>query len=154
MSDQEPVGEYPKAGTGVFIWTPSKSKFLLQQRARGCGTGKWSVPGGRIEYGETVEETGCREVLEETGLKIFHITPATVTSSICGECPEHWITVWLEAFWAGEKPRISEEAGAYQWRDPLNLPYGLWDPHWNLLMQTSWWHEVLMMRHKEKNSNE
>jgi len=43
--------------------------LLLIRRARGFGIGRWSVPGGRVEAGETVGEAVVRELAEETGLE-------------------------------------------------------------------------------------
>lgn len=45
-------------------------RLLLIQRGRGPGEGYWSVPGGRVEPGETLAEAVEREVLEETGLQV------------------------------------------------------------------------------------
>jgi len=43
--------------------------LLLVRRGRGPAAGEWSVPGGRVEVGETVAAAVVREVLEETGLE-------------------------------------------------------------------------------------
>jgi len=43
--------------------------LLLVRRGRGAAAGEWSVPGGRVEVGETVAAAVVREVLEETGLE-------------------------------------------------------------------------------------
>jgi ADP-ribose pyrophosphatase YjhB (NUDIX family) len=45
-------------------------ELLLVQRGRGPGTGRWSVPGGRVEAGETDHRAVLREVAEETGLMV------------------------------------------------------------------------------------
>ena len=45
-------------------------KILLIKRKYEPGIGKWALPGGIVEYGETVEETAVREVKEETGVDI------------------------------------------------------------------------------------
>jgi 8-oxo-dGTP diphosphatase len=43
---------------------------LLVQRGRAPAAGKWSVPGGRVEFGETLAAAVVREVQEETGLSV------------------------------------------------------------------------------------
>jgi len=45
-------------------------RLLLVRRGRPPATGRWSLPGGRIEPGETPEQALAREVAEETGLSV------------------------------------------------------------------------------------
>ncbi|MGV9324734.1 NUDIX hydrolase [Streptosporangium sandarakinum] len=45
-------------------------RLLLVRRGRPPGAGLWSVPGGRVEPGESDAEAVAREVLEETGLTV------------------------------------------------------------------------------------
>jgi mutator protein MutT len=45
-------------------------RLLLVRRGRGPAAGEWSVPGGRIEAGETAHEAVVREMLEETALEV------------------------------------------------------------------------------------
>lgn len=44
-------------------------RLLMIRRGRGPADGLWSVPGGRVEAGETLAEAVVREVREETGLE-------------------------------------------------------------------------------------
>ncbi|MET0960410.1 MAG: NUDIX hydrolase [Psychrobacillus psychrotolerans] len=61
------VGNQPLILVGVAIAVINESgELLLQQRSNGI----WGVPGGFMELGESTEEAGRREVLEETGLEI------------------------------------------------------------------------------------
>jgi 8-oxo-dGTP diphosphatase len=45
-------------------------RLLVIRRGHGPGAGEWSVPGGRVERGETLHEAVVREVHEETGLDV------------------------------------------------------------------------------------
>ena len=47
-----------------------QGRLLLIKRGHEPGAGLWSLPGGRIEPGETDAEALVREMLEETGLKV------------------------------------------------------------------------------------
>jgi 8-oxo-dGTP diphosphatase len=54
-------------------------RLLLIRRANEPGRGLWSVPGGRVEPGETDEDAVRREMREETGLDV---TPGTLVGSV------------------------------------------------------------------------
>jgi 8-oxo-dGTP diphosphatase len=54
---------------GAVIRDPA-GRLLLIRRGHEPGAGLWSLPGGRIEPGETHQQAVAREVLEETGLKV------------------------------------------------------------------------------------
>lgn len=66
--------EYPDrpiAGVGAVIVRDGpggEKQVLLIRRGQEPLKGEWSLPGGAVELGETLEEAVCREVLEETGL--------------------------------------------------------------------------------------
>ena len=56
-----------------------EGRLLLIKRGHEPGKGLWSVPGGRIEAGETDAEALVREVREETGLIV---TPGLLIGSV------------------------------------------------------------------------
>jgi len=58
----------PMIGVGAVIF--DGAQVLLVRRGREPALGKWSLPGGLVELGETLETAVCREVLEETGLDV------------------------------------------------------------------------------------
>ena len=45
-------------------------RLLLIRRGHGPAAGEWSVPGGRVQAGETMAEAVVREVMEETGVEV------------------------------------------------------------------------------------
>ena len=62
---------YPKQPViGVGAVVICDGKILLEKRKNEPGKGKWSIPGGLVELGESVEQTVIREVREETGLEV------------------------------------------------------------------------------------
>src|SRR3954470_12515537 len=50
-------------------------RLLMIRRGREPSRGLWSLPGGRVEAGETAEEAVVREVREETGLEVRPVQP-------------------------------------------------------------------------------
>jgi 8-oxo-dGTP diphosphatase len=70
----------PEACVGAIA--VDAGRLLLVRRGRGAGTGLWSIPGGRVERGETLAEAVLRELREETGL-----------DATCGE-----FVGWVERF--------------------------------------------------------
>ena len=57
------------AGSAVLVFN-ERNEVLLQLRT---DTGKWGIPGGAMEPGESFEETARRELLEETGLHLKNL---------------------------------------------------------------------------------
>jgi ADP-ribose pyrophosphatase YjhB (NUDIX family) len=52
------------------IVTDHRGRFLLIRRGHEPDRGRWSIPGGKVEPGESDAEATAREVLEETGLPV------------------------------------------------------------------------------------
>ncbi len=59
--------DQPVVGAGAVII--DKGRILLEKRKNEPGKGKWSIPGGLVDLGETLEHAVIREVEEETRLK-------------------------------------------------------------------------------------
>lgn len=57
----------PEVAVGAIV--VDDDDLLLVRRARPPAAGTWSIPGGRVERGETLAEAVMRELLEETGLE-------------------------------------------------------------------------------------
>lgn len=55
---------WPRAAASAALFRGRS--VLLVQRGKGASIGRWSLPGGKIEAGETAQQAAAREVLEET----------------------------------------------------------------------------------------
>jgi 8-oxo-dGTP diphosphatase len=56
-------------GVGAVVWN-DKAEVLLIRRSKPPRLGEWSLPGGKVEFGETLRAALLREVREETGLDV------------------------------------------------------------------------------------
>ena len=69
MNEHTPI--YPNLShrDGASIAVLSQNKVLLVRRMRAPSAGSWSLPGGKIEGGESPREAARRELKEETGIE-------------------------------------------------------------------------------------
>lgn len=73
---------YARVVAGVVI--EKSGKYLLVQEAKKC-PGKWNLPAGRVEEGDSFEKTAIKEAKEETGFDV----ELTSKIGIFHEQPEH-----------------------------------------------------------------
>ena len=95
----------------------------------GFWQGKWICPGGKLEYGETIEQGIMREVKEETGLEIRLTTPLVPFDRVVGQGKEAELHVvyidYLAELVEGEvKP--ADDVGEATWVGKEDIPE-IWD---------------------------
>ena len=113
-------------GSAVIIRNES-GRILMQQRKD--PPGKWALPGGLMELGESAEETAKREIMEETGLELGDLTLLGVYSGKGYLCQaangDQWyvVTITYIADSYEGAPRVNDdESISFEWIDPLCLP--------------------------------
>jgi mutator protein MutT len=115
---------YPKqpvVGVGAVII--KDGKILLEKRKSEPGRGKWSIPGGLVELGESVSQTVVREVAEETGLEVYAPELIDVVDNVVrdenGEVKYHFVIIDFFVKLKGGEPKASSDAEELKWV-PLN----------------------------------
>ncbi len=94
MKEKKIGVDYIGIGGGVLIFN-KLGQILLQKRGADSRneTGKWSKPGGKIDFGETAIEAMKREVREETNLEIEIWGYLPHTDHIIKKENQHWIAI-------------------------------------------------------------
>ena len=125
----------PMVGVGVII--RKENKVLLGKRKNSHGDGTWSFPGGHLEFGESIENCGKREVEEETGLIVTKFKKLGFTNDVFSENNKHYITLFLITDWEQGEPELKEPDRCEEWKWVSwdNLPRPLFLPVENLLKE-------------------
>jgi len=109
----------PAVAVGLVARDPD-GRLLLVRRANPPARGAWSLPGGRVEAGETLAEAAARELREETGLTARIGTVAGVVERL-GE-GYHYVIVDLWAELDAAEPVAGDDAVAARLVDRTELP--------------------------------
>ncbi len=107
----------PAVGVGAVIL--NSAKILLERRGNDPGRGKWSIPGGLIDLGETPEQSVLREVLEETGLTVSNPELIDVVNSVqcdgAGRIQYHFVIIDYFLRFLSGRPQASSDALDLKW---------------------------------------
>jgi len=101
---------------------PEKASSLLN------GAGKWTMPGGKLNFRESFEEAAEREVLEETGIKLKSLKVIGINNDMVETA--HFITIGLvsEGFEGEAKVMEPDEITEWRWFALDSLPKPLFAP--------------------------
>ncbi|MCM3338487.1 NUDIX domain-containing protein [Paenibacillus sp. MER TA 81-3] len=107
------LNSQPRVGVGAVIINDS-NEILLVLRARHPEKNTWSIPGGKVDLYETLEDTVVREVMEEVGLQVQVQRLLCTAETIDAGREDHWISVIYETRVVTGEARNMEEGGALQ----------------------------------------
>ncbi|MBU1325608.1 MAG: NUDIX hydrolase [Alphaproteobacteria bacterium] len=96
----------PAVGVACF----RGDEVLLIRRGREPRLGQWSLPGGRVEPGERLEETALRELREETGVEAELLGLVDVVDGIFPGHDRHYVLIDYAARWIAGDPVAGDDA--------------------------------------------
>lgn len=130
MTDTRPRRDRPIVGVGAVIFN-GDGEVLLVRRGKPPLHQEWSIPGGAVELGETLEQAVKREVLEETGLTIRLRGLIDVVDGIIrgddSEPTHHYVLIDYAADAAIGTARAASDVSEVIWVAPAALDgYPMW----------------------------
>ncbi|MFM6189818.1 NUDIX domain-containing protein [Planktothrix sp.] len=112
-----------------LIDRPSRPIILIERKNPPFG---WAIPGGFVDYGESVETAAIREAKEETGLEIELIEQFYVYSDPNRDLRQHTLSVVFLATAIGE-PQAADDAQHLELFEPWRIPQNLCFDHDRIL---------------------
>jgi 8-oxo-dGTP diphosphatase len=116
--------EHPIPGVGALII--DGNRILLVERGKEPLKGYWSLPGGVLETGETLDQAIRREVLEETGLIIEPVEVVEIFERIMrdaeGRAEYHYVLIDYLCRVTGGMLAAADDASRAEWFDREELP--------------------------------
>jgi 8-oxo-dGTP diphosphatase len=113
----------PVIGVGGVV--VHDGKVLLIRRGKPPLLGRWMIPGGSVELGETLAEAVVREMEEETGLRVAPRRVLAVAEAITRDGDRvayHFVIVDYLCEWVSGEARAGSDAQAIAWARPEELP--------------------------------
>jgi 8-oxo-dGTP diphosphatase len=115
--DNRRYSEYPRVGVGVVVI--HDRHLLMVKRGQEPNKGKWSIPGGLIELGETIYDAAGREVLEECSIKVeitqLLDTADNIVRDENGRVQYHYAIIDLLGRYVSGEARAQSDAGECRW---------------------------------------
>lgn len=112
----------PALGVSARVW--HDGRVLLVRRGRAPLKGLWSLPGGHVEFGESLEQAVSREVREETGLDILVRSRIDVAEIIGGAgtpAPHHYVLIVFAADLRGGTLAAGDDAAEARFVAPAEF---------------------------------
>ena len=130
----------PIAAVGAVVL--DGNRVLLIRRGQEPLKGEWSLPGGAVELGETLEQAVCREVLEETGLRVEVVSTVKVLDRITedseGRVLYHYVLVDFRCRVTGGVLCCATDALEARWVEGSELDhFGLAEMTRSVIMKAS-----------------
>jgi 8-oxo-dGTP diphosphatase len=126
MSEAESARSYPtRPYLAVSAAIFRDGRVLIVRRARPPAHGLYTLPGGGVELGETLEQAVIREIHEETALDIEPIALVGFRQAIArdatGRVERHFVILPFAARFLGGEISLNEELAEAHWHFPAEI---------------------------------
>ena len=129
---QDDTPKQPVAAAGVVCFRGDE--VMLVRRGKPPLEGQWSLPGGRIEWGERATDAALREFKEETGCEaeligLIDVVDAVLARRQASDSPPwgHYVLIDYAARWRSGAPRGGDDALEARFFSPAEIAaLGLW----------------------------
>jgi 8-oxo-dGTP diphosphatase len=110
--DEAPRRRTPVPCAGVVCFRGRE--VLLIRRGAPPRLGEWSIPGGKIEWGEGAAAAALRELAEETGVEAELLGLVDVVDGLFPESDRHYLLIDYAAAWRAGEPVAGDDAAEAQ----------------------------------------
>ena len=113
----------PVLGASACVW--KEGRVLLAKRGKPPNLGLWSLPGGHVELGETLQQAASRELREETGVEadLAHLVDCLnfISTDSAGVVVRHYVVAVFTGPWTAGTAQPLDDAADVAWRAPDRL---------------------------------
>ena len=117
------MDKHPILGASACVW--KDGEVLLAKRGKQPNLGLWSLPGGHVELGETLQQAAKRELMEETGIfaELPHLVDCLnfIRKGDDGKVASHYVVTVYTGLWIAGVAQARDDAAEVIWRNPDDL---------------------------------
>jgi ADP-ribose pyrophosphatase YjhB (NUDIX family) len=107
----------PRLAVSACVWRGDR--FLLVERGKEPNRGLWSLPGGSVDFGETLADAAARELREETAVEadLRHLVDVVeaIRHDDMGRPSRHYVIAVLGGPWRAGEPVAGDDAAQAEW---------------------------------------
>jgi ADP-ribose pyrophosphatase YjhB (NUDIX family) len=107
----------PRLAVSACVWRGDR--FLLVERGKEPNRGLWSLPGGSVDFGETLAAAAARELREETAVDadLRHLVDVVeaIRHDDMGRPSRHYVIAVLGGPWRAGEPVAGDDAAEAEW---------------------------------------
>lgn len=113
----------PILGASACVWRDGR--VLIVKRGKQPNLDLWSLPGGHVEFGETLLQAATRELKEETGIDadLRHLVDCIdiIRQDASGVTERHYVVAVYTGTWQSGTATASDDAAQVNWKLPAEL---------------------------------